>query len=731
MRLITSTVLAFVWVACSAAEGSILVRGGEHGDYSRVVIPDAPAGWSVSLHGREIEIGLPGENDYILDDLVAKRMAHRVLSAQVKDFPDARRLSLKLACDCSAQSSLSADGSLIIDISHRSSGARPSSPARKTGAVNNLQKDEFEVARDRLIALLAEANNNGVITIKQNGKKMRNEGSTPPAPLKPATTPVYAAMTPAPDDQNEPDISAAPIICFDVGLFRASDSDGDYDALVDIRHRLDGSNPDDIEKNTQDLAAAYLRIGFFEEAHAIASAHMESSLSEMALIANLAALAGGLDTKTPHIFDRLSSCGPDYEMLSAAARARIAGEAPTEFSDPHFAALNSLTASLRAPIAEYLALAALDKGEKRLAHRFYEVAAASRNGEKSPALAVLAAALENLPNDQKKPQDEIIKIAQTPGPMQSRALAEIAKSNAGNPSPPYDGFLDDLSDVNRQAQTLSRSNASASLTGAEMLASGGRIGEALAILKRLAVNDSESSAAAQQLAQKILTEALEDEALEKRYQAISAYLSHGDFIDDAQLSLTIAGELADLGAVMLTRETLAKAGLTPSIDQPALLARAHYNSLAETVSSNFSQYSPDNLEALYYKIRAAERLGDDETIRKKLESLIRQRKMSPKIARAALRASDWNKAAASVELLDSDALNPELRERIALAALADGQAAPPAAASILLDGPEAEALAHMFAGAPRFDARRLDSAGKFASGVEQEIKLMQRRISGE
>ena len=43
----------------SAAGETLSVRAGEHGDYSRLVIPNAPADWRIATSDRKIEITFP------------------------------------------------------------------------------------------------------------------------------------------------------------------------------------------------------------------------------------------------------------------------------------------------------------------------------------------------------------------------------------------------------------------------------------------------------------------------------------------------------------------------------------------------------------------------------------------------------------------------------------------------------------------------------------------------
>ncbi len=116
-RIFFIAFMILVPAAALAAGETVSVRAGEHGDYSRLVIPKAPAGWRIATSDRKIEITFP-EKDYAfeLSDIIDKRKAHRVLNARVIDGENSRALVLSLTCNCPVRTSKSAGDSIVIDI---------------------------------------------------------------------------------------------------------------------------------------------------------------------------------------------------------------------------------------------------------------------------------------------------------------------------------------------------------------------------------------------------------------------------------------------------------------------------------------------------------------------------------------------------------------------------------------------------------------------------------------
>ncbi|VAW07463.1 hypothetical protein MNBD_ALPHA05-2297, partial [hydrothermal vent metagenome] len=99
------------------AGAPLMVRAGEHGGYSRIVIPNAPETWEIQTEGRTVTVVFPNAAQRLDVTGVGKtRKAHRVLNASSNPTADGDELIFTLNCDCEARAERSDHKSLIIDI---------------------------------------------------------------------------------------------------------------------------------------------------------------------------------------------------------------------------------------------------------------------------------------------------------------------------------------------------------------------------------------------------------------------------------------------------------------------------------------------------------------------------------------------------------------------------------------------------------------------------------------
>ena len=130
----------------------------------------------------------------------------------------------------------------------------------------------------------------------------------------------------------------------------------------------------------RELAGAYLRIGFFEEASAVAQTTTGKKDDELMLIAAVAELLRRQQKSMAQKMLRShAQCGPTYEMLAAAAAAQDGAKYVAGLTDTQINALNALMRSLRGPIAEIFALNSIDHEETASLKRYYEIASRARS----------------------------------------------------------------------------------------------------------------------------------------------------------------------------------------------------------------------------------------------------------------------------------------------------------------------------------------------------------------
>ncbi len=114
----------FLLVSGVAHAQTVVVRSGEHADFSRLVVAVTPGDWVFGRveSGYELRLKVPGvefDSSRIFDLIPRTRIAD-------VSTPGPGRLRLKLGCNCSGDAFAMADGRIVIDISD--TPPRPASP---------------------------------------------------------------------------------------------------------------------------------------------------------------------------------------------------------------------------------------------------------------------------------------------------------------------------------------------------------------------------------------------------------------------------------------------------------------------------------------------------------------------------------------------------------------------------------------------------------------------------
>lgn len=791
MRRALLALLLLLTPAVAAAGETLSVRAGEHGDYSRLVIPKAPADWRIATSDRKIEITFPDKDAaFDLSDIIDKRKAHRVLNARVIDTNDTRALVLTLTCDCPVRTSKSAGDSIIIDIFNETpvtlaeEEAEPApkvSEAAKNG--NQTTPENMRAARDRMIALLAEARHQGVVQLKiDDPRETEEEASTKTGPEMHGATPVTQASHTPPSaltDDHAPEAHATPLAdhiaaghdaplangspealvaaeeplsdqCADPVLFNEPEGgDGliEFSAITNLRQKyeltLDNEERRDLAST---LVLAYIHLGFFEEASAVATPLAREGDPVMAIAGGLADIAVDSKSRAHRLLAPYRGCGPFFEMAYAAA-ARIDDETVVPMQEKHIAALKSVTKTLRAPLAETLGLNAIERGDMAIAKEFYEVAKAARGKDPSPALTImqnalvsqLGAAVQGADGEQSHgaqaanqapPPAELEKlkeIAQTPGPLQARALAILAEDYQHRADTAYEGFLDDIA-AQTSRKGVSLSEARASFTGAKALVSAGRLREGVTVLSSVAKSAPAAREASQALARSFITNALlEDD--QTRLEAVAAFFHHREFLEDpgnGDLNVAIARELAAYGANDLVDEALEGAPAQWRAQADAMKALSHFNSGDTQGALDIAAHGLLSPELAVVAVKAHEQLNDRAGMVAVIKSSIRDGAADNEFSTAAWRARDWPLSVNAFANTPKKQRKNTAALRAGLAALNGGAGDVPAAVrETLANDPDAlAALAHMFKSAPAVNVRAIDLLSDYAKGVSKEADFM-------
>ncbi|PQA87421.1 hypothetical protein [Hyphococcus luteus] len=773
-RALLALLLLLVPAAAHAAGETLSVRAGEHGDYSRLVIPNAPTDWRIATSDRKIEITFPKGYDFELSDIIDKRKAHRVLNARVLDMGETRALILSLTCDCPVRTSKGAGNSIVIDIFNKAPATLAEKetdpqPEISEAAKNSEQAtpESMRAARDRMIALLAEARSQGVVQLKIDKEdETEAPAEETPAPSPQAATPVTKASH-APETFDAPHADGAPepliaadlreehiqqaVLCADPTLFNEpQDDEGEFDfsAITNLRQRYELALDDEERRDlAATLSLAYIHIGFFEEASAVASPLARDGDATMAVAGALADIAAGSKSRASRQLAPYRDCGPFFEMAYAAA-ARIDDDNVVPMQEKHLAALRPVTQALRAPLAENLGLNAIEHGDMLVAKEFYKIAKAARGSEGSPALVIMEntfAAQSGETTQEEDSQDaaetpqtghgaspaareELKNIAQNPGPMQARALALLAEDYQERADAAYEGLLDDIaSQTSRKSASLSE--ARASFAGAKALISAGRLREGVTVLNAAADSAPAAREASRALARSFILNALMEDD-ETRLEAVAAFFQNRDFLaisGDGDLNIAVARELAAYGANALVDEALAGVPASWRAQADAMKALSHLNSGDAQGALDIAAHGRLSPELGVVAVKAHERNHDRAGAVAAIKSAMRGGAADTEFANAAWRAGDWPLTTQAFEKAPKKQRNADAAARAALAALNAGAGdLPLSVRETLARNPDAlAALAHMFNAAPAVNVRAIDLLSDFTQGVAKEKNFME------
>jgi hypothetical protein len=733
------------------ANAPLMVRAGEHGGYSRIVIPNAPETWTLKTEGRTVTVVFPNATQRLdVSGVDKNRKAHRVLNTSSKPGADGDELILTLNCECEARTERSEHKSLIIDIFDKQAELvvtqKLASPSKKTAAApptpsqRNPSSDELRAARDRMIALLAAANDQGVVALRS-----KVEG---PVNLVPDDANEGASVTPVANASYEtgaaPDLGDvdASTFCIDPAGFTdtAQDAgDSTYADIVELRQRLENTKDGDQAALEIALGYGYLRLGFFSEAAALASAPDKAANPEFMLLGGLAAL-GRSDTRSAKAkLAPVTACGGIYDLLLRAASPLASHD--KSYSNAQYRTLNTLPKSLRGPVAELLALQALEQENSAAARRLYDIAAAAYAGEETPGLVILRAVLpddgaEGHPPQDDRVQEKLAVVAQTPGPYRARALGVLAEEFERKATIAYDGFFDDLAEQALMSEA-SRGEIDAAISGAKALAAAGRIGAAFAQLRSVKEIAPQTAQATGFIARSMIATALASAEPAQRLAAIDYYFLYTDLFgaeaDDNEMRLAIADMLALMGAPKLAARATSKIPSEQRADADMIVANAYLFAGDAEAALALANKNPDHDGLAEVILHAGAKLDDKALLRKTARQLLQRQKMDVRKAALLWRAEEWRSAADSFASLPPEQLDIETASAYVLTVLKTGGKTLPASAKRALSANKsyARALEHMFAKAPAFDFRNAKKVDAFITGVSWETEFFRQGMNDE
>ncbi|VAV94880.1 hypothetical protein MNBD_ALPHA05-1687 [hydrothermal vent metagenome] len=411
------------------------------------------------------------------------------------------------------------------------------------------------------------------------------------------------------------------------------------------------------------------------------------------------------------------------------------------YSNAQYRTLNTLPKSLRGPVAELLALKALEQENSAAARRLYDIAAVAYAGEETPGLVILRAVLpddgaEGHPPQDDRVQEKLAVVAQTPGPYRSRALGVLAEEFERKATIAYDGFFDDLAEQALMS-AASRGEIDAAISGAKALAAAGRIGAAFTQLRRVKEIAPQTAQATGFIARSMIATALASDEPAQRLAAIDYYFEYTDLFgaeaDDNEMRLAIADTLASMGAPKLAARATSKIPSEQRADADMIVANAYLSAGDAAAALALANKNPDHDGFAEVILRAGAKLDDKALLRKTARQLLQRRKMDVRKTALLWRAEEWRSTADSFASLPPEQLDIKTASAYVLTVLKTGGKALPASAKQALSANKnyARALEHMFTKAPAFNFRNAKKIDAFITGVSWETEFFRRGMRDE
>lgn len=740
---------------------------GEHKDFSRVVVNGAEA--SVGQSGRTVTIAL-GDAD--TPDIAALRVRRspRVASARTVATNDGSKIILDLACDCRARTMRLPDGRVVVDIYNAAPAAKaskaesqssPTEPAAtraaavttpadraimSSGAVVSAppakaDKVSVDEARKRMVALLQQAADDGLIAVKPGARELtpRAEASAPTTPTRALipSKPAPNASTAAADDARV-DLQPRPVpapspppptrgsyACLPDPAF-AIDGRGFKDdplgAIADLQKQLQDAEVDRERDISMKLALGYLSIGFGEEAiEALADIGEERSL-----YADLARVIAGKKPAADGLLMGASSCRGAHALWQAAAQDPATAAVTASLAGDAIAAL---PIRLRGVVATKLAQNLLRARNYAGARRYLNVAVKAAG--RTPDLRFIEARLlaeEGKPGESEALLEDL-SATNTQSAKDALGVLSQRAADAGDASETVAEDLGALAKAARGTPDEGR----AALREAEYWAEHGSVEAGVFLLRDAARRDPSIAADAAAKARQTIVAGLASDKPKQRLAALSAYLQDRAFIQtgggDATLAEMAAETAVALGvpnaAVSIYRTAPSSASSPAAVARAALAAGAAEEALAAAapyadqpafadivVRANIAQNRG------YAALAAASALPDSAD-RTRLS------------AEAAWRARDYATAARAYARIDPAALSEGDAERYAMSAYMAGDKDMPAAAEAVLRDEKSPALARL---SPLFakakDGGLVERGKASVKAVDDDLKMIEEALGG-
>jgi len=569
-------------------------------------------------------------------------------------------------------------------------------------------RSAVERAREALSKKLEEAKSEGVVQLK-NQEDQESAAQADGAPPSASPEPGVSALR---------DGGASELDCLTLSGLVTAAADVDPLGRIDrLTRRAANDDTGDSDNNAIRLAETYLAIGFFDEAYAT-SARIGGSRA--AAISVLAAAATDQMASAPARSMETDRCGELHRLAAKLAHAAQPGD--LEFEESDIRLIGSLPPTVAQSIFDYVSVAALDRGDAKIAEWIRELRVKRADEtRRSQAQSFVEASLDLAKGEDAPAIDALLSVSSEPGPLRARALKQLIAGKA---------TISDASKISALYSDLEDSLDSASLAEWEetvvenfadyKLKSGDWTG-ALSVISRAERGHSSESRKSKTTFNAVLRQKLQSENRSEAIAALAFICANAQtssrMLDEDVFSIAV-GELAHLGASRSLEELFEHRGE----DAANFLTQRSLAKLRSGDIDGLRQLISDRIESsvLLKMLEAIASEDRKEPIPKIPAQLAGSPDAAQTLARIAWTRGDWALAEKYFRAAYAKAPREELIEHAALAGLAALAESGSPQADISPYGPDlTAAIKHMLSAPP--NAGQTESLREFSMGVAQEI----------
>ncbi|MBT8472728.1 MAG: hypothetical protein KJN99_08990 [Marinicaulis sp.] len=710
MKLISTLSFLMALTINQLASASV-IAAGEHGDFSRIVVANGGDNIRVEKRGSKLILHQIEQNTaYELSDITEHQKAKRVSGAALVKKAAGDRIELSLNCDCKFKAVVLSDGKFVLDIFDQiASPLNNSNGANNKSDAQERPKDQFseadlisaDQAHDRLMALLEQAAQDGIVEFKSNNSPREGSRASNATLSIPNTAPIESAENneiAAIEDELSDAATGSPELnamldqtlgsqakeysrtakCFDDLAFFIDGTGLDEQPIAKIAEIKSevAENDGGQGANNKTLAEAFLAIGFGEEALALLmdSEWENSILAEIAMIVaerklpKASYILNGRKCSGAHAFWKALAVEDEKEAASLIERSNNE--------------IDSIPKQLRALLAPRLSLKMIDAEEWEKARYFYDVASATIE-DLTPELEYIATRLLERENETQSPHTALFEIAVGNSRVADDALLTLAEKITRSNEEPYEGFIQDIGALAKTSEATA-----AILAEAVAWANMGDTEAALHILRGLAGNAPKDMSTAQKTANDILIKTMDYGTDVQKTNAIDVYLKNDDWIFGDNKNVALLEKLSqaaiDLGVPEVALSILGELTNKPTEESKKLLAKAAYAAFDYENAIKFA--APYLTEPSFVEIVYASKIQR----RKYHEALATAALIEDNVqkitaaAQSAWLARAWESATDHFGQLNPIALNSDTAFRYALAAyMAQEDVLPPVTNAVL------------------------------------------------